>query len=178
MKGYYKKTTKLDFGTYKGYDLGIVYIFDPSYIDWCINNIDNFYITDLDELMELAVVNSNLDWQYKMIGDPSLIPNIDAFDFQDLMDENISLGNKKYKFSEETLNKNAQKSSSSNHAVSSEGYEEEYDDYDDGYGGYEEEYDDYGYGRYEDYDDYDDDFCPACGGQEYMCCNYWIEQNT
>lgn len=166
MKVNYNKTSKLDFGMYKGYDLGIVYIFDPSYIDWCINNIDRFYITDLDELKELEVVNESLDWQYKMIGDPSLIPNIDAFDFQDLIDNNISLGYKKYKFSEGTLNKNALKSNSSNHVLRNEEYEEENDDYyeHDGHKGYD--------------DDYDDGSCPACGGREYRCCNYWIEQNS
>ena len=110
MKGIYNKNSKLDFGMYKGYDLGIVYVFDPSYINWCINNIDRFHISDLNELKELGVINQKLDWQYKMIGDPSLIPNIDIFGtFQELI-ENIDLGNKKYTFSDETLEKNSNKS--------------------------------------------------------------------
>jgi hypothetical protein len=181
MRGYYSKNSKLDFGMYKGYDLGIVYIFDPSYIDWCINNIDKFYITDLDELKELEVINENLDWQYKMIGDPSLIPNIDVFDFQDLIDMNITLGDKKYKFSEETLNKNEQKSNLSTYLNSHE------NNYDEGYGySSNDDYDEYSsndeydeYGGDDEYDEYGGDVCPACGARgEYMCCNYWIERNT
>ncbi|HPS72614.1 MAG TPA: hypothetical protein PLM70_10185 [Bacteroidales bacterium] len=154
MKGHYNKDSKLDFGMYKGYELGIVYVFDPSYVDWCINNIDRFYISDLDELKEYGVINEKLDWQYKMIGDPSLIPNIDIFDtFQELID-NVNLGEKKYNFSDETLKKNESKSfnkSSSNFDL------DEDDDFEDDYegGDFREEYDDYdGHGG--GYDDWDD----------------------
>lgn len=27
-------------------------------------------------------------------------------------------------------------------------------------------------------DEEDGSSCPACGGSEYMCCNYWIERNS
>jgi len=66
MKGYYNKDSKLDFGMYKGYELGIVFVFDPSYIEWCINNIDNFFISDLNELMQYSVYNEELDCRYRM----------------------------------------------------------------------------------------------------------------
>jgi len=110
MKGYYNKNSILDFGMYKGYELGIVYVFDPCYIDWRINTIDKFYITDLSELKRYGILNENLEWQYRMIGDPSLIPNIDIFDnFQELI-VHVDLGDKKYQFSNETLKKNEDKS--------------------------------------------------------------------
>jgi hypothetical protein len=152
MKGIYNKNSKLDFGMYKGYDLGIVYVFDPSYINWCINNIDRFHISDLNELKELGVINQKLDWQYKMIGDPSLIPNIDIFGtFQELI-ENIDLGNKKYTFSDETLEKNSNKSGIS--------YLEQYDDdyYD------QDDYEDSG-----GYDYYEDD--QSTWGQKQDLCD-------
>ncbi len=109
MKGHYNKNSKLDFGMYKDYELGIVYVFDPSYIDWCINNIDNFFITDLDELKKYGVINEKIDTQYRMIGDPSLIPNIDLFDTFQLLIDNFDLGDKRYKFSDETLRVNDEK---------------------------------------------------------------------
>ncbi len=109
MKGYYNKDSKLDFGMYKGYELGIVFVFDPSYIEWCINNIDNFFISDLNELMQYSVYNEELDCRYRMIGDPSLIPYIDVFDtFQELL-ENVDLGDKKYEFSDESIKINQSK---------------------------------------------------------------------
>lgn len=103
MKGRYSKSSKLDFGMYKGYELGIVYLFDPSYVEWCINNIENFCVPDLEELMEYSVQNENLDWHYRMVGDPSLIPNIDFFDAFEEVVENVNLGDKKYFFAEETI---------------------------------------------------------------------------
>ena len=75
-----------------------------------LNNIDKFYITDLSELKNYSVLNADLEWQYRMIGDPSLIPNIDIFDtFQELI-VHVDLGDKKYQFSSETLKKNENKS--------------------------------------------------------------------
>ncbi len=54
MKKVYNEESKLDFGMYRGYEIGIVYVFDPGYLDWCINNISGFHITDLNELMEIG----------------------------------------------------------------------------------------------------------------------------
>lgn len=106
MKRRYSSNTALDFGMYKGYDLGLVYVFDPSYIEWCINNIDEFCITDLEELLQISVLNKNVDWQVRLIGDPSFIPYIDIFsNFKELI-ENLDLGEEKYSFSEEALRKN------------------------------------------------------------------------
>ncbi len=161
MKGFYDKNSKLDFGMYKGYELGIVYVFDPPYIDWCINNIDKFCITDLNELKEYGVINEKLDWQYKMIGDPSLIPNIDIFDtFQELID-NVDLGEKKYKFSDSTINKNESK------FFNKKNVNMEEDDYDEDYesnSNYHDEDDDERNGNYRD--DNDDDFDGAYYGYE------------
>ena len=109
MEGYYKKDSKLDFGMYKGYELGVVFIFDPGYINWCINNIDTFCVTDLEELKDYSIINENLNWQYRMIGDPSVIPYIDVFEtFQEYC-ENVRFGDKKFIFSEDTLKKNRDK---------------------------------------------------------------------
>ncbi len=110
MKGIYSTTTILDFGMYKGYELGIVYVFDPSYVDWCINNISKFFISDLEILKDINVVNENLEWQYRSIGDPSLISDIDRFVTLKELIENVDLGNNKYIFKKETLQLNRNKS--------------------------------------------------------------------
>lgn len=59
IKGFYNRNTILGFGMYKGYTVGVVFLFDSSYIDWCINNIDGFYIEDLDYLIEHKVIYNN-----------------------------------------------------------------------------------------------------------------------
>lgn len=41
----YKLTTKLDFGKYKGKRIKKVLKLNPSYIEWCINNVASFYVT-------------------------------------------------------------------------------------------------------------------------------------
>jgi hypothetical protein len=102
----YRKNTVLNFGKFKGYEIGIVYVFSPAYIEWAIDNIEDFCIVDLDELMQYSVIDETPGWIYT---DASLIPNIDVFDtFKELI-ENVDLGSEKYEFSEDTLAKNREK---------------------------------------------------------------------
>ena len=164
----YNKRSVLDFGMFKGYQLGVVYLFDPAYIDWCINNVDDFYIPDLDELKEIGVYNKSIDWQYKLIGDPSLIPNIDVFTTFDEYIENVAPGQNKYPFSDETIKLNYSRASL-------------YGDYDRMENNIENDEDewDYDYNDYDSYRSHDSGQCPACGARgEYNCCNYWLESNT
>ena len=140
MKKVYNKNSKIDFGMYKGYDLGIVYVFDPSYIEWCINNISGFHISDMDELKEISIINKEVDWHLRLIGEPSLIAGIDTFDTYEKLAANIELGDNKYIFNEETINKNKANSGLLN------SQRRENDDYDEG-SDYEK------YGGYNGYDD-------------------------
>ena len=156
MQGRYNKDSKLDFGVYKGYELGIVYVFDPPYISWCINNIDKFCISDLDELKEYGVVNQEIDWHIKLIGDPNLIPFIDAYDtFQELL-ENIDLGDNKFIFTEATLSKNKDKQIRLDFFEGQNNRRLVYRDFDD--------FDDY----CSNWNDDDDDRC-ACGNHSSNC---------
>ncbi|MCO5275251.1 MAG: hypothetical protein M9900_10065 [Flavobacteriales bacterium] len=111
MIGHYNRNTKLDFGMYQGYELGVVYVFDPWYIDWCINNINKFYISDLNELKEFSVLGEHKDLtMVRMVGEPSANPYIDVFgSFQELIDE-VILGDVKHIFSDSTIQKNESKS--------------------------------------------------------------------
>jgi len=107
MTKIYRKDSQFDFGMFKGYELGIVYVFDPSYIDWCINNINGFCVIDLDELQKYSVVNPEVDVRIKMVGEPSLIEGIDIFETFEELVENLEIGNNKYEFSQKTIDKNS-----------------------------------------------------------------------
>lgn len=56
----YLINSKFDFGMYSGYDVGLVYIFDPNYIKWCIHNVDEFCIDDLEDLQRYGVFEHNI----------------------------------------------------------------------------------------------------------------------
>lgn len=141
MEKIYNKDSKLDFGMYKGYDLGIVYVFDPSYIDWCINKIEGFHISDLNELREYGIINEKLDWHIRLIGEPGLIAGIDAFDTFEALIKNIKPGDIKYEFSKETIDKNEENANSSKYQ------KRKADNHEDGHG----------YEKYGGYNGYDDD---------------------
>jgi hypothetical protein len=141
MKRIYDRNSKIDFGMYRGYVLGIVYVFDPSYIDWCINNINGFHISDLDKLKDFGVINENIDWHYRLIGDPELIPGIDTFDTFKKLTESTLLGDKKYIFSEKSLIKNKENSNYINQDLKDNNHT----------------YDESSYHKYGEYNGYDDD---------------------
>ncbi len=128
MNKRYKKDTKLDFGMFEGHELGIVYVFDPSYIDWCINNINGFCVIDLDELQKHSVVKPKVDVRIKMVGEPGLIEGVDIFGtFKELV-ENIEIGNNKFEFNQETIEIN-----SSNIAQDEDDKQDSYMDYSEGW---------------------------------------------
>ena len=103
----YNKESILDFGFYKGFQLGIVFICDPGWIDWSINHIPDFLITDLDDLIDAGVINGKLDWKYKGCADARFIPNINfAKTYQQALSKGV-LDKTKYVFSPATIEKNA-----------------------------------------------------------------------
>lgn len=51
----YNSRTKFTFGKYIGHELGIVFLYDPSYIEWCIDNTP-MYVTDLQALQDNGVI--------------------------------------------------------------------------------------------------------------------------
>ena len=106
MKGY-KKDSVIDFGIYKGYKVGMIYTFDPSYIEWCINNVDKFYIIDLNELKELSVINEGSGWKGSVLG-PSEI-GMDAFETIEEAQKIIKDIAGKHIFTNKTLENNTYK---------------------------------------------------------------------
>lgn len=93
------KNDVFKFGMYKGYKYGIVYAFDPGYIDWCLNNTDIFTKYDLTDLLEYGVINQDVNWQYRAASLAEEIYGINAFySFEDMV--KIIKLNKREKFFE------------------------------------------------------------------------------
>src|SRR5690606_35188037 len=54
--------SKLNFGMYRNIETGIVYACDLGYIEWCILNLEDFYIVDIEELQEFGVFRRKADY--------------------------------------------------------------------------------------------------------------------
>ena len=134
----YDKNTKIDFGMYSGYELGIVYVFDPFYINWCIINIEWFHIKDLHELRHFGV--TKVDYKFlelqRKLGDSSLVEGIDEFEsFQEMISK-VNLGNYLFPFKKEVVLYNFQKNNTEiNDAMKMDNDYEERGSYEE-YGGY------------------------------------------
>ena len=170
--------TKFDFGMYSGYELGIVYLFDQSYIEWCIENIKDFVIIGLYDLLDYKVIQLEVDRGVRETSDPSMIPLIDVYETFDEFLENadcsldyempidcIELNESKLKLHGKTLSRD--KSASKN-------IHDEIGQPSDYIIGLMEESE---FGFDSDNDDYSGDRCPACGtiGDPY-CCNYQLDK--
>lgn len=57
---FYDVDARFTFGKYEGLSLAEVFAKDPKYIDYCTNNIDEFYVSKA-VLKELKAGNFNLD---------------------------------------------------------------------------------------------------------------------
>ncbi|MHA7128405.1 hypothetical protein [Algoriphagus namhaensis] len=53
----YDSTQKINFGQYNGIEIGIVFLYDPEYIEWLIREVAFFCIEDLNVLLENGVIN-------------------------------------------------------------------------------------------------------------------------
>ncbi len=48
---YYNLETVFSFGKYNGISLTQVLQIDPTYLNWCLSNLDHFYIAEEDQLI-------------------------------------------------------------------------------------------------------------------------------
>lgn len=105
------KYTKFDFGKYKGYEVGLVFLTNPGYIHWCLFEIDGFYISDLDELVKNGIRPGSDAYNYEAaIGAIGIEANedIDVFKTYDEFIEGCSI-RVRYKFSDIIIKKNNEK---------------------------------------------------------------------
>lgn len=62
----YSLHSKIKFGQYYGIRVGIIFLFDPEYIEWLIEDNRYFSITDLNELEKNGVINKSV-WAKKFV---------------------------------------------------------------------------------------------------------------
>lgn len=76
---------RFDFGKYKGQFIGKIIIKDKTYIDWCLNNINNFKLTNKGHLLynirqeEIAFHNIRYDI-IDILEERYLVSNKDPYD--------------------------------------------------------------------------------------------------
>ena len=69
MKRKYSMRDILDFGLYKGYEVGIVFVSDQGYFKWCLDNISGFHLYELETLISIGQVKkTDINWQVRVIG--------------------------------------------------------------------------------------------------------------
>lgn len=107
----YSKNKIFSFGMYKGYELGIVYAFDAYYLEWCISNVESFFINDIEELYRIGIfyTPSNRYQAYREIRIPNINPFIDVFKTIDELRENVPILNNSFRFSEKVVELNRNK---------------------------------------------------------------------
>lgn len=93
----------MPFGRNKGYQIGMVYLFDPGYINWALAETDKFCITDMERLEQFKpFVNPSTGFYYEYIDLDELNFFIHYFDFTEL----LYLGSVDFKFSEKAKMQN------------------------------------------------------------------------
>ena len=106
----YNRNSKFDFGMYEGYEVGIVYSFDAAYIDWCIHNVENFFITDLEVLEKFGIIRWNGNYEiYRELKEGTLNQWCNYFNsIQDIVQQ-IGMSFTKYHLPAVTKSKNKEK---------------------------------------------------------------------
>lgn len=106
----YTINSKLGFGLYSGYEIGIIYAFDIGYIEWCILNIEHFYIIDVENLQEFGVFRrSNRYEKNREIGYAEYHCLIEHFNTIQELSSEFPFLNPNIRLSEEALEKNNKK---------------------------------------------------------------------
>jgi hypothetical protein len=106
MRQYYKYS-KFSFGMYNDYEVGLVFVVDPGYIEWCILNISGFCLTDLNELLKGGFVKQVKDqWANRRVGEPEYNIHFEAYDSYDHITQEVMMSTDYYDFSDEAINLN------------------------------------------------------------------------
>ena len=99
----------MPFGQYRGVEVGLIYLFDPNYLEWAICNTD-FALSDIEYLQKLKVI---YNWSAEdsilitgAIGKKEYLEeHFNWFSFEDLKYS----GTEKFEFSRLALQKNSEK---------------------------------------------------------------------
>ena len=71
----YNKRSRFTFGQYKNYPVWAVACYRASYIEWCLTEVSDFCLDDLDEVADL-----------KLIENPDLARRYDQSDFYNVLE--------------------------------------------------------------------------------------------
>ncbi|MCB0781486.1 MAG: hypothetical protein KDB87_20050 [Flavobacteriales bacterium] len=106
----YKINDKFDFGQFKGYTIGIVYLFAPDYIEWCLLNT-SMAVAELNELESFQVTSKRRNYPTYVIGVPSInFPQIDAYSTLEEVYRNHAIRDGlEFRFSEDAKSSNDRK---------------------------------------------------------------------
>lgn len=56
----YRSNQRINFGQYKGIEIGTIFLYDPEYIEYLIREKSHFCIEDLNYLIENGVINTTV----------------------------------------------------------------------------------------------------------------------
>ncbi|MCH7411917.1 hypothetical protein MM213_00360 [Belliella sp. R4-6] len=56
----YRSNEPINFGQYKGIQIGIIFLYDPEYLEWLIREKAHFCIDDLDLILKNGVINPTI----------------------------------------------------------------------------------------------------------------------
>jgi len=95
------------FGLHKNRTIGIIYAFDSKYIEWCILNIQSFFIYDLEDLQKFGVFRESEDYeQYRDLSISDYYSLINEFVSIDDLSSELGILNTNYKLSDEAIELN------------------------------------------------------------------------
>ena len=72
MRSYWSNEL-FDFGAYLGHEIGITFVTEIGYVEWCILNVEEFCIFDLDHLLKYGcMTNSRASSFQLMVNHPKV----------------------------------------------------------------------------------------------------------
>lgn len=106
----YSKHSRFSFGLYKGYEFGLIFVVDPGYVEWCILNIKDFCVSDLNDLLSEGFVSQDdQQWGTRMIGEPTQNIHLQVYDSYDTITSEVIMSSDFYRFSEKAIEENSRK---------------------------------------------------------------------
>ena len=101
----YKSNQRINFGQYKGIEIGTIFLYDPEYLEYLIRDKAHFCIEDLDLLLKNGVINSTI-WVSKFKVMLMQEENMRKFDYYSRHLQEFKSFLKPWEMDEDVLEKN------------------------------------------------------------------------
>ena len=66
MRSYWSNEL-FDFGAYLGHEIGITFVTEIGYVEWCILNVNQFCIFDLDYLLKYGCIHNSRASKFELM---------------------------------------------------------------------------------------------------------------